>query len=58
MIAPITTLKLNKKMVLKNTEKVKNIARIRLCRWVFLRMEMEFHSHLIYSPEDKSSRHH
>ena len=28
MIAPITTLKLNKKMVLKNTEKVKNIARI------------------------------
>ena len=35
MIAPITTLKLNKKMVLKNTEKVKNIARIRLCRWVF-----------------------
>ena len=42
----------------KNTEKVKNIARIRLCRWVFLRMEMEFHSHLIYSPEAKTSRHH
>lgn len=58
MIAPITTLKLNKKMVLKNTEKVKNIARIRLCRWVFLRMEIEFHSHLIYFPEAKTSRHH
>ena len=42
MIAQTTTLKSNRKMVIKNTEKAKNIVRIPLFKWDFLQMVTEY----------------
>ena len=42
MIAQTTTLKLNRKMVIKNTEKAKNTVRIPLFKWDFLQMVTEY----------------
>lgn len=57
MIARIITLKSNRKMGVKSTEKAKNIDQIQLYKWVYLQMGMESLWHSTYSPEIKTNRH-
>ena len=50
-------LRLNKKMEIKNTEKVKNTVQTLSCRWDSLPTEMEFHWLSAYFQEIKMNRH-
>ena len=52
-----TTLKSNRKMEIKNTEKVKNTVQTLSCRWDSLPTEMEFHWLSAYFQEIKMNRH-
>ena len=56
MIVRITTLRLNRKMVTKSTEKVRNIAQIQSSKWECLWMETAFLLLFLYSQEMQMSR--
>lgn len=58
MTAQTITLKLNRKMEIKNTEKVRNTVPIPLSRWGFSQTGTGSHWHSLFSPAIKMNRNH
>ena len=58
MIVRIITLRLNRKMAAKNTEKAKNTDQILLSKWDYLWMGMAFHLLFHSSPETQTNKPH